>query len=187
MEWGIWLPIKRLKIWRNRSNLCWQEMIRQRERLHIELILPKPISVVLFLDQTRFQGTLENLDKTNPAQRTLSHGHHMRRLSFLRRSKSWKTREFHLNFTWWRGDWWKMNFEDHFYHGGRPFPSAIERPHRKGRLTLECLLPGFMLASRICSIASLRPLPKANAAKKTQSPRRNAFAILQRKGRKRSS
>ena len=76
MEWGIWLPIKRLKIWRNRSNLCWQEMIRQRERLHIELILPKPISVVLFLDQTRFQGTLENLDKTNPAQRTLSHGHH---------------------------------------------------------------------------------------------------------------
>lgn len=109
MEWGIWLPIKRLKIWRNRSNLCWQEMIRQRERLHIELILPKPISVVLFLDQTRFQGTLENLDKTNPAQRTLSHGHHMRRLSFLRRSKSWKTREFHLNFTWWRGDWWKTS------------------------------------------------------------------------------
>lgn len=79
-----------------------------------------------------------------------------------------------------------MNFEDHFWHGGRPFPSAMERPHRKGRLTFECncLLPGFMLASRICSIAPLRLLPKANAAKKTQSPRRNAFAILQRKGKK---
>lgn len=30
-------------------------MMRQRERLHIELILPKPISVVLFLDQTVFK------------------------------------------------------------------------------------------------------------------------------------